>query len=242
MKCSECQADNREKKKFCHECGARLSLLCPQCGAEIPPRDKFCSECGQKLDEAKEGTEKSTAEVEGERKYVTVLFSDLSGYTAMTERLDPEDVKEIMSRIFGEIAQVIAKYEGFIERFIGDAVMALFGVPRVHEDDTVRAIKAAIEIHELLEVMSPRLEEKVGQPFTMHSGINTGLVVTGEVDLKVEGDARVHRRTYFSLDRLMSQMSAVARVLGIKTIVDGRCGKMSFMNQVPQTDGLTIRP
>lgn len=216
MKCPECQADNREKKKFCHECGARLSLLCPQCGAEILPRDKFCSECGQKLDEAKEGTEKSTAEVEGERKHVTVLFSDLSGYTAMTERLDPEDVKEIMSRIFGEIAQVIAKYEGFIERFIGDAVMALFGVPRVHEDDPVRAIKAAIEIHELLEVMSPRLEEKVGQPFTMHSGINTGLVVTGEVDLK-KGTHGITGDTINIASRLENMAQAGEILVGLET-------------------------
>ena len=77
-----------------------------------------------------------------ERKHVTVLFSDLSGYTAMTEKLDPEEVKEIMDRIFGKISQVVVKYEGFIEKFVGDAVMAIFGVPNTHEDDPVRAIRA----------------------------------------------------------------------------------------------------
>jgi class 3 adenylate cyclase len=94
-------------------------------------------ECGHRLDESVQ-TEKLARETEGERKHVTVLFSDLSGYTAMSEKLDPEEVKEIMSRIFGEIAQVVAKYEGFVEKFFADAVMALFGVPKAREDDPVR--------------------------------------------------------------------------------------------------------
>jgi class 3 adenylate cyclase len=96
------------------------------------------------------------------------------------ERLDPEEVKEIMSRIFGDIAQVVSKYEGFVEKFIGDAVMALFGVPKAHEDDPVRAIRAAGEINDLVAAMSPQLEDKIGKPLSMHSGINTGLVVTGD--------------------------------------------------------------
>lgn len=76
--------------------------------------------------------------IEGERKSVILLFADLSGYTTMPERLDPEEVKEIVSRIFGKIVQMVTKYEGFIEQFIGDAVLALFGVPKAHEDDPVR--------------------------------------------------------------------------------------------------------
>jgi class 3 adenylate cyclase/tetratricopeptide (TPR) repeat protein len=113
---------------------------------------------------------------------VTVLFTDLSGYTAMCERLDPEDVKEVMSRIFGEIAQVVTKYEGVIEKFVGDAAMALFGVPRAHEDDPVRAIKAAMEIHDLVEALSPQVRAMGCRPLSMHTGIDTGLVVTGGVD------------------------------------------------------------
>ena len=126
MKCPKCHTENPEKKKFCHECGAKLLMVCLHCGAEIIPGDRFCGECGEKLDEAAEQSQKPASEAEGERKHVTALFSDLSGYTAMSERLDPEEVKEIMSRIFGEIAQVVTKYEGFIEKFIGDAVMASF--------------------------------------------------------------------------------------------------------------------
>lgn len=94
----------------------------------------------------------------------------------MSEKLDPEEVREITSRIFGEIAQVVAKHEGFIEKFIGDAVLAIFGAIRAHEDDPVRAIRAAREIHNLVESLSPRYEERVGQPLFMHSGISTDLV------------------------------------------------------------------
>ena len=183
MKCPKCQFENREAVKFCEECGAKMELECPECGAEIPLDRKFCGKCGHRLEEVAEA-EKTLPEGEGERKHVTALFSDLSGYTAMSEKLDPEDVKEIMSRVFGEIAQVVTKYEGFIEKFVGDAVMALFGVPKTHEDDPVRAIRAAREIHDLVEALSPELEERVGRPLSMHTGINTGLVVTGEVDME----------------------------------------------------------
>ena len=183
MKCPDCHFENEKGAKFCLECGERLELQCPQCGKTLPLLAKFCNECGQRLEEVAEA-EKTLPETEGERKYVTALFSDLSGYTAMSERLDPEEVKEIMSRIFGEIAQVVTKYEGFIEKFIGDAVMALFGVPKAHEDDPVRAIRAAREIHELVDAIGPEIEKRIGLPVSMHSGINTGLVVTGEVDME----------------------------------------------------------
>ena len=100
----------------------------------------------------------------------------------MTEKLDPEEVKEIMDRIFGKISQVVVKYEGFIEKFVGDAVMAIFGVPKTHEDDPVRAIRAAREIHNLVKEISPSLEKTIGRPLYMHTGINTGLVVAKEID------------------------------------------------------------
>lgn len=193
MKCPACETDNRDGVKFCEECGKRFELGCPACGALIPSGKKFCGECGHRL--MIHGTQApNQPSIDSERKNVTVLFSDMSGYTSLTERLDPEDVKDLMSRIFGEITQVIAKYEGFIERFIGDAVMAVFGVPKKHEDDPIRAIKAAREIHALVEGLSPKIEAKTGRPVTMHSGINTGLVITGEVNLEkgthgITGDA-----------------------------------------------------
>jgi class 3 adenylate cyclase len=107
----------------------------------------------------------------------------MTGYTEMSEKLDPEEVKEITSRIFGEISKIIDKYDGFIEKYAGDAVMALFGVPKTHEDDPIRAVKAAREIHELVDALSPEVENRIGQPISMHTGINTGLVVTGQVNV-----------------------------------------------------------
>ena len=184
MKCPKCQDENPAVRKFCRKCGTKLILACPQCGFENLPDDLFCGGCGNKLSEAVPPKGVSDTELPGERKHVTILFSDFSGYTAMSERLDPEEVKGITSRIFGEIAKVIDRYEGFVEKYAGDAVMAVFGVPRSHEEDPVRAVKAALEIHDLVERLSPQFEEKVGQPLSMHSGINTGLVVTGEVNLE----------------------------------------------------------
>jgi len=158
-------------------------MECPECKNDIPEDSQFCNKCGCHLTK---GTDRSegTCVMDSERKLVTVMFSDMSGYTIMTERLDPEEVKEIMSQIFGKITEIIKNYDGFIERFIGDAVMAVFGVPKVHEDDPIRAIRAARDIHSAVEAFSPQFEKKIGRSLTMHTGINTGLVVTGEVDVE----------------------------------------------------------
>jgi class 3 adenylate cyclase/tetratricopeptide (TPR) repeat protein len=201
MKCPKCQFENREGVKFCQECGAKFELECPACKSQIPLSSKFCSECGYALKPANDSSDQisetdsppypSSAEISpgdvapivGERKHVTALFSDLVGYTTMSERLDPEDVKDITTLIFDEISKIVTKYDGFIEKFAGDAVMALFGAKKAHEDDPVRAIHAAREIHKLVNSLSPKYEEIIEQPLSMHTGINTGLVVTGDVNL-----------------------------------------------------------
>jgi class 3 adenylate cyclase/tetratricopeptide (TPR) repeat protein len=228
MKCPKCQSENPDRMKFCGECGAKMEKICPQCNFTNPPGFKFCGECGYDLRRPEQAPPRDDSEpiadgilttsgmVEGERKYVSVLFSDMSGYTAMSERLDPEEVKEITSRIFGKISQIVSKYDGFIEKFVGDAVMALFGVPKAHEDDPVRAIKAAREIHDLVQAISPELEEKVGKPLSMHTGINTGLVVTGEVNLK-KGTHGVAGDTINLAARLSSLAKANEIIVGQDT-------------------------
>jgi len=157
MKCPKCQFGNREGVKFCEECGAKFEVECPACKANIPIGRKFCGECGYALSESTEAAFPKESEhdtqipesppeeaipaefaAEGERKHVTVLFSDLTGYTAMSEKLDPEEVKEITSQIFREISKIVGQYDGFIEKYAGDAVMAIFGVPKAHEDDPIR--------------------------------------------------------------------------------------------------------
>ncbi len=215
MKCPNCQTENPATKSFCHECGTKLLGMCPRCGSESLPLDRFCGECGEKLPTT-EPCERIEVPIEAERKQATVLFSDLSGYTAMSERLDPEEVQEIMTRIFGEIAQVVAKYEGFIEKFIGDAVMALFGVPKAHEDDPIRAIRVAREIHSLVEGMNHQLSGRVGQPLLMHTGINTGLVVTGGVDPR-RGTHELAGNTINLASRLTSLARAGEILVGPET-------------------------
>ncbi len=202
MQCPQCQFENREEAQFCSECGHKFELSCPECGNSTRTSSKFCDGCGCKLEAPLETLENisetespppqlavdiqpnDVAPMDGERKHVTVLFSDLTGYTAMSEKLDPEEVKEITTRILGEISKIVANYDGFIEKYAGDAVMAIFGVPQAHEDDPIRAIKAARKIHQLVDGISPEVEKKIGQSISMHTGINTGLVVTGEVDME----------------------------------------------------------
>jgi len=181
MICSKCQLENPEGKKFCCGCGSQLALVCSGCGSELIPGDRFCSNCGQKLEEAAEtGLQTPYPSMELGRKQATVLFSDLSGYTVISEKLDPEDVRDLMSQVFGEVARVVARYEGFIDRFIGDAVLVIFGIPQAHEDDAIRAVKAAKEIHDLVSRISRRVEARIGLPLIMHTGIDTGMVVADD--------------------------------------------------------------
>ena len=157
-------------------------MKCPRCSFDNMGDAKFCNQCAYPLSPAPASESgRSEAPALGERRQVTVFFSDISGYTTLSERLDPEEVTHLKGEIFGGVTEIVAKYDGFIEQFIGDAVMVLFGVPRAHEDDPSRAIMAAREIHALVENISPRYEVRIGRPLAMHTGVNTGLVVTGEI-------------------------------------------------------------
>ncbi|UCF82148.1 MAG: AAA family ATPase [Desulfobacteraceae bacterium] len=239
MNCPKCQFENRDGAKFCLKCGEKLELNCPQCGKELPLLAEFCDECGQRLKEVVQ-TEKAVPGTESERKHVTVLFSDLSGYTALSEKLDPEEVKEIISRIFSEITQVVSKYEGFVEKFVGDAVMALFGVPKAHEDDPIRAIKAAREIHNLVDSLSPQYEEKIEQPLVMHTGINTGLVVTGDIALE-KGTHGVAGDTINVAARLSALGNAGEILVGPDTYYQSE-GYFDFKEMEPATVKGKLKP
>lgn len=214
MKCPKCHVENPDTQKFCGQCGTKLNKICRHCGESNPPHYRFCGECGQRLEQA--GKDKDTPEAEGDRRHVTVLFSDLSGFTSLSEKLDPEVVKEVMSRIFGEVARIVANYEGFIEKYIGDAIMALFGAPRAHEDDPLRAVKAAMDINDLLQSMSPEIEGMIGRPVMMHTGINTGLVVMGKVNLE-EGTHGALGDTINLASRLMNLAAPGDIVVGQTT-------------------------
>ena len=126
--------------------------------------------------------------MEGERKSVTVLFADVSGFTAMSEKLDPEEVHGIMDRAFEVILNEVHRYEGTINQFLGDGVMALFGAPLAHEDHAHRALSAALAIQAGLEPLADEVARTHGVDFQMRMGINTGLVVVGAIgkDLRMD--------------------------------------------------------
>jgi class 3 adenylate cyclase len=152
---------------------------------EMPPcpsrGSQFCFSCGEPLKLRINHLPQPIGEPE--RKRITALFSDISRYTPMSDLLDPEEVKEITSSIFDGVRRIVKKYSGVIERFEGDGFLALFGTPRAHDDDPVRAIRAATEIHRFVEQdISPRYESLLGSTLSMHSGINTGLAVTADLD------------------------------------------------------------
>jgi predicted ATPase/class 3 adenylate cyclase len=197
MKCPKCDKSGPSEAKFCFACGHNLGIVCSTCKKVNPPASRFCITCGRGLEEPRSGnfddpsigsghpddrvadnTAPPSWPTEGERKYVTVLVSDLSNYTALSRQLDPEEIREILNRIYGEISKIVAGYGGFIEKFLGDAVMAVFGVTKSQEDDPIRAIRAAREIHHQINEFTANFEDLIGRPLTMHSGINTGLVVT----------------------------------------------------------------
>jgi class 3 adenylate cyclase/tetratricopeptide (TPR) repeat protein len=187
MSCPHCQAAALSNAKFCHQCGRRIVINCPSCGAPNPPKSKFCGECGNALVDAYTAdaprqapsgkTEKPHAVAQGERRHLTTLFTDLTGYTRMMEKFDPEDVQTLMATITRSSVKIIEAYHGHIERIIGDEVLAIFGLPMAHEDDAIRAIKAAREIHATVMAIKPQ-NIHLTEPLAMHTGINTGLVVT----------------------------------------------------------------
>ena len=152
MICARCQTQNEPGRKFCMECGAPLAAGCPNCGASNPPAAKFCGECGSVLTASAGAVATAPGPVaprvsgSAERRLVTVLFADLVGFTTLAQDLDPEDTRDFLTRYFDLARTIVERYGGTVEKFIGDAVMAVWGAPTAHEDDAERAVRAALEI------------------------------------------------------------------------------------------------
>ncbi|MEE9191227.1 MAG: adenylate/guanylate cyclase domain-containing protein [Candidatus Aerophobetes bacterium] len=226
MKCPKCQFENPEGIKFCGECGAKLEKVCPKCNSLNPPQFKFCGECGHELSKPIEAlpidysepqsyTPKFLADkilttrssIEGERKLVTVLFADVANYTAMAEKLDPEEVHQIMDGCFNILMDEIHRCEGTVNQFTGDGVMALFGAPVAHEDHAQRACHAALSIQKAMTRYSDKLKRERKIDFKMRIGLNSGPVVVGAIG----DDLRMDYTAVGDTTNLAARMESIAR-------------------------------
>ena len=163
-----------------------MSRFCDRCGAQLPAEGRYCPSCGADVASAASPTAGTARD---ERKVVTILFADISGSTELGERLDPEAVRGLLSRHFADARAVLEHHGATVEKFIGDAVMAVFGIPVAHEDDALRAIRAATEL--LDSVARTNADSRPSARLAIRVGVNTGEVVTGSGtgETLVTGDA-----------------------------------------------------
>lgn len=177
-----------------------MTTTCAGCGTEVLPSSSFCQCCGRRLDNPRPPDPEPIAD----RRQVTVLFADLTGFTALAEELDPETVRAFQNALFETMAQAIAQGDGFVEKFVGDAVMAVFGAPRAHEDDPQRAIEAAQDMMQRVERLSRQWGPRLGRAVTLHIGVHTGPVVAGSLGSEAGGAYAVTGDTVNTASRLLS--------------------------------------
>jgi class 3 adenylate cyclase/tetratricopeptide (TPR) repeat protein len=159
--CSNCGTENEAQRKFCTECATPLAAACSKCGTTNPPAARFCGECATPLAGVARPTQPASAPV-AERRLVSVLFADLVGFTPFAEERDAEDVRDTLTRYFDLASEVMTRYGGTVEKFIGDAVMAVWGTPVAHEDDAERAVRAALELVDAVRSLGPAIQARAG--------------------------------------------------------------------------------
>jgi class 3 adenylate cyclase/tetratricopeptide (TPR) repeat protein len=167
--CDVCGASNPADSRFCASCGSPLAAVCRRCGAPLPEAARFCPACGEPVEPA--------AAPGTERKLVTVVFADVTGSTTLGEQLDPERLREVLDAYFSAMRQEIVAEGGTVEKFIGDAVMAAFGVPSAHEDDPARALRASLRMLRRMGDVNAELAPSYGVALAIRIGVNTGDVL-----------------------------------------------------------------
>jgi len=206
MRCAKCRAQNLDDARFCDECGSALESPCPACGTRNRPGARFCRECSAPLGGRERSPTSYTPQhlaskiltsrsaVEGERKQVTVLFADVKGSLELAEQVDPEEWHGIMERFFAILTQHVHRFEGTINQYTGDGVMALFGAPIAHEDHAQRACFAALSMRDDLRLYADELRVGRGFNFSVRMGMNSGEVVVGKIgdDLRMDYTAQGH--------------------------------------------------
>jgi len=219
MKCPECHTENLADSAFCEECSAPLEAACPTCGAGNRPTAKFCRKCRAALQVPGAGSQVSAptrhpapdprsytpkhladkiltsrSALEGERKQVTVLFADVKGSMELASQVDPEEWHKILDRFFQILADGVHRFEGSVNQYTGDGIMALFGAPIAHEDHARRACYAALHLLDGLRAYANELRLRRGLNFSARIGINSGEVIVGKIgdDLRMDYTAQGH--------------------------------------------------
>ena len=183
MTCGGCGRANREGATFCAGCGARLPAGCGACGAPLADGGRFCDACGAPV-----GETRSPETAAAVRKVVTILFADLSGSTALQERLDAETTRRVMDRVHRLLADAVANHAGRVVKFTGDGLMAVFGIPVLREDDALRAVRAGAAMQESFATLATELQRDLGADIGLRVGINTGEVVVSPDTDDIVGD------------------------------------------------------
>lgn len=204
MRCSKCGTESTTGGKFCAECGTVLPRPCSRCGAENASVAKFCGECGASLHTPVAAPVTETARVQareviGERRHLTVLFSDLVGSTEISARLDPEEFREIESDYLAAVAEAITRFDGFVAKYLGDDVMAYFGWPQAHDNDAERAARAGLAIVDAVGALNQHDRQGTRPRLSVRVGIDSGTVVIGKGgggDSEVFGDTANRPREY----------------------------------------------
>jgi class 3 adenylate cyclase len=231
MQCPRCQAENREGRRFCAECGASLALSCSACGFANEPGEKFCGGCGVPLTSVRPTPEPrlsspqsylpkhlsekvlaSRAALEGERKQVTVLFADLKSSMELIAGLDPEDARKLLDPALHAMMEAVHRYEGTVNQVLGDGIMALFGAPIAHEDHAVRACYAALCMQETVTRYGDEMQRSHGVPVQIRVGLNSGEVVVRAIDSSLHMDYTAVGQTTHLAAR-MEQMAKPGSVL-----------------------------
>jgi adenylate cyclase len=179
MTCSSCGYELAPEFVFCPKCGARnanAAAVVPNIAGAVAVDPTFSP---AQLGKPRRRAGPNISNHEANRRQVTVLFADLSGFTRLSERLDPEEIRSFQNALFESLGKVIARYGGYVAKFLGDAVLALFGAPVAHEDDPERSLNAALGILALCTPLSHQWASRLGQPVSLHIAVHTGPVVAG---------------------------------------------------------------
>src|SRR5215813_2647087 len=230
MKCSNCEHQNTAEAKFCEHCAAPLGRVCANCGSQVSPTANFCPQCGHALNAIARDPRlfrsptsyapqhvpdkilTARTALEGERKQVTVLFADIKGSMELLADRDPEDAQKLLDPVLERMIEAVHRYEGIVNRVMGDGIMALFGAPIAHEDHAVRACYAALRMQETVTRYADEVQRSHGVPVTIRVGLNSGEIVISAIGNDLHMDYTVVGQTAHLAAR-MEQMAKPGSVL-----------------------------